>query len=168
MIEPLTNTNNEYDPSQEYKIVTIDDINEKIKIDGDRERAQRILDTNKQLSKQIVYYEKLSKRWTFNNIIVRLIGHGLSVVASILIVIFTAVPEIHIPIPVNIFLGVFAAVESFMTEAIARLITGRRKNYFLSKTGEINKMQNKATYYIQKAVEAVSYTHLTLPTIYSV
>ena len=145
MVE-TSQSNDEYDQDQKYKIVSIDDINDIIKNDGDRERAQRILDTNKQLSKQLAHYEKLANRWTNYNIYLRLIGHGMSVVASILIVIFTAKPDLDIPTLVNIFLGVYAAAESFVTELIARLITSRRKNYYISKTAEINKMQNNSNW----------------------
>ena len=143
----------EFDANKEYKIITIEDINAKIQNDGDRQRAQRILDTNKQLSNQLVHYNKLASRWTFFNILLRLVGHGLSVVASVLITIFTAKPEIHVPVGVNVFLGIYAAVESFMTEVFARCFTSRRKNYYLGKTDEIKSMQNRANYYISKAIE---------------
>lgn len=149
-IDPI---NNDYDPNHEYKILSIDDINAKIQNDGDRQRAHRILDTNKQLSLQLVHYNKLAIRWTFFNILLRLVGHGLSVVASILVAIFSSKPDMQVPISVNLFLGIYAAVESFMTEVIARFFTSRRKNYYISKNDEIKAMQNRANYFINKAIE---------------
>ena len=130
----------------------MDDINKKIQNDGDKQRAANILTINKQLTDQLIHYKKLAIRWTAANMYIRIIGHGLSVISAILIVIFSSVEIINVPTGVDIFLGIFAAVESTLTELIARFLTGKRKVYYFNKNAQIQGMINKAYFYINKAI----------------
>lgn len=148
-----TTLDQDYEPTKTYPVITMEEINKKIQNDGDKQRATNILTINKQLTDQLIHYAKLASRWTAANIWVRIIGHGISITCAILITIFSAVPSLNVPVGVDIFLGIFAAVETTIIELIARFLTSKRKVYYLSKNVQIRGMMNKAYYYINKAIE---------------
>jgi hypothetical protein len=143
----------DFDPTKNYTVLTLDEINKKIQNDGDRERAKRIMDTNKQLSDRLVHYQKLATRWTRINILLRVLGHGLAFISMVLVTVFSSYKKLNIPVEVDIFLGIFSAADSSLTEMVCRFFTSKRKVYYLSKITEIQTMINRAYYYINKAVE---------------
>ena len=139
-------------PTPLYPIISVEEIDKKVKTDGDRARAKILLNKKQELTTNLDRYTKLKVRWTEYNDIVRSIGHTISALLALATVVFSCPLGINIPTIIPIVLGSLTGIDTTITELIARRYTRRRKYYFADKCSEVISMMDKANYLFYKAL----------------
>jgi hypothetical protein len=148
----MSDTTSTSTPVTIYPTITVEEIDNKVKSDGDKARAIILLNKSKELDNQLQNYTKKKSHWITNNSIVRKIGHTFAIIFNIGTVITSCPLGIDIPFLVPTILGTIGGISSFVTEYIARFYTGKKKLYYINQCNQVTSMIDKASHLFNRAL----------------